>query len=183
MSRGAARRSPLGRRGRAATLPNLVATAASLLLLCSVGQSVLFTRCSPSTSLRYRLPTTRLQAATEEDIFADVEKGNVAKVVPKQNATEAATEAPSRVRQFLALEPVENDPSEGNQWAVDSKSEKLSEDESRKKLTAIVTGSLTLFFGIAYFVIVFLAENRDPAQVEQVRSSALSREEMALLGR
>mmetsp|Transcript_44797 Transcript_44797/g.81728 ORF Transcript_44797/g.81728 Transcript_44797/m.81728 type:complete len:189 (-) Transcript_44797:31-597(-) len=188
MSRGGARRSPPSRRG-GATLPSLFLTAGSILVLWSLGQSWLFTRCPSLTSWRYRSsdPSTRRLATTEEDIFADVATGSAApKEVPKSNATaEVKAEAQSgkRIRQFLALEPVEDDPSEGNQWAVDSKSEKLSDDESRKKLTAIVTGSLTLFFGVAYFVIVFLAENRDPSEVEQVRSSALSREEMALLGR
>eukprot|EP00403_Amphidinium_massartii_P021998 CAMPEP_0178407276 /NCGR_PEP_ID=MMETSP0689_2-20121128/19346_1 /TAXON_ID=160604 /ORGANISM="Amphidinium massartii, Strain CS-259" /LENGTH=169 /DNA_ID=CAMNT_0020028347 /DNA_START=194 /DNA_END=703 /DNA_ORIENTATION=- len=156
-----------------------------LLLFVSLPGSIV----SSSRHATDMLPQSRLSklasyAATEEDVFADVDKSTPTKEAPKQNATAASAEDQSgkRVRQFLALEPVEGDPSEGNQWAVDMKSENLSADESRKKLTAIVTGGLTLFFGLSYFAIVLLAENRDPADVEQVRSSSLSKEEIALLG-
>ncbi|CAE8724154.1 unnamed protein product, partial [Polarella glacialis] len=51
-----------------------------------------------------------------------------------------------RLRQFLALEPLdeEQDPSGGNQWNKDMNDENLSGEEQRKKATALVTGGISL---------------------------------------
>lgn len=66
----------------------------------------------------------------------------------------------SRIKQFLALEPIPDDPSEGNQWEVDAKSADTSQDEF-KKLVAIGTGGVSIFVSLAYLVWVIVIENRD----------------------
>jgi len=49
-----------------------------------------------------------------------------------------APEGGKRLRQFLALEPLDDDPSHGNQWAVDMEDTQLTDEDQRKKNTAFL---------------------------------------------
>ncbi|CAK0905493.1 unnamed protein product [Prorocentrum cordatum] len=67
----------------------------------------------------------------------------------------------SRIKQFLALEPIPDDPSQGNQWEVDSKSGTQTSQDEWKKIIAIGTGGVSIFVALAYLIWVIAIENRD----------------------
>jgi len=87
-----------------------------------------------------------------------------------------APEGGKRLRQFLALEPLDDDPSDGNQWAVDMEDTQLTDEDQRKKNTALFTGGLSLLFAFGYLIFVYGIENR-----EFVGETTLSAEDVAIL--
>jgi len=87
-----------------------------------------------------------------------------------------APEGGKRLRQFLALEPLDDDPSDGNQWAVDMEDKQLTDEDQRKKNTALFTGGLSLLFAFGYLIFVYGIENR-----EFVGETTLSAEDVAIL--
>merc|ERR1712129_153214 len=103
--------------------------------------------------------------------FKEVETGDL----PEAKSSEQSSKGGSRVKQFLALEPLENDP--GNQWDVDNASRSLTGDEERKKFIALFTGFLSLGAGLLYIGGIYSMDNRDFKD-----ETFLSKEEVALLG-
>jgi len=87
-----------------------------------------------------------------------------------------APEGGKRLRQFLALEPLDDDPSDGNQWAVDMEDTQLTDEDQLKKNTALFTGGLSLLFAFGYLIFVYGIENR-----EFVGETTLSAEDVAIL--
>jgi len=86
----------------------------------------------------------------------------------------AKVDGGKRLKQFLALEPLEDDPTDGNQWGLDEK-EELSGEDQRKKLTALITGGISLFFAFGYLVTVYVVENKDFKDETSLSSADLQR--------
>mmetsp|Transcript_35195 Transcript_35195/g.93623 ORF Transcript_35195/g.93623 Transcript_35195/m.93623 type:complete len:195 (-) Transcript_35195:114-698(-) len=78
----------------------------------------------------------------------------VAEEVPKEGS------GGKRLRQFLALEPLDED-DQSDQWAADMKAENLSDDEQRKKFVAILSGILSAILGVGYLLATFYVDSRD----------------------
>lgn len=117
---------------------------------------------------------TRRQAAAsggsgpETDVWKEAKDAPTppeAKLTEKPGEAAPAKGEPSggkRMRQFLALEALDDDPTDGNQWEKDLQdSENLTGEDQRKRFVAIFTGGLSLLFGVGYLVAVYVAENRD----------------------
>jgi len=103
--------------------------------------------------------------------FMEVPAGDL-KEVP---ASEEKGKGGSRVKQFLALEPLEDDP--GNQWDVDMASRSLTADEERKKFVAVLTGFLSLAAGALYIGGIYGMDNR-----EFKDETYLTQQEVSMLG-
>lgn len=93
-------------------------------------------------------------------------------------AGEQKEEGGKRLRQFLALEPLDDDPTEGNQWKVDSRDGDISDQDARKRATAIVTGLVSIGVTALYVFYVYTIENRD---LTNNVAGGLSSEEVALI--
>lgn len=100
-----------------------------------------------------------------------------AAAAPGKNSTAEAPEGGKRLRQFLALEPLED---EVNQWEADMKAP-LTPDEENKKLVAIATGGTTFFLTGLYLVVNYYLENNDWSGFMGERT--LSAEDLAMLQR
>merc|ERR1719410_3009303 len=103
--------------------------------------------------------------------FKEVPTGDL----PDPKSSEQTSKGGSRVKQFLALEPLEDDP--GNQWDLDMASRSLTADEERKKFVAIFTGFLSLAAGALYIGGIYGMDNR-----EFKDETYLSTEEVRMLG-
>jgi len=104
-------------------------------------------------------------------MFKEVTDDNL----PEAESSETSSKGGSRVKQFLALEPLEDDP--GNQWDLDMQSRSLTGDEERKKFVAILTGFLSISAGALYIGGIWSMDNRDFKD-----ETFLSKEEVAMLG-
>eukprot|EP00440_Ansanella_granifera_P022316 gb/GFBE01024238.1/.p1 GENE.gb/GFBE01024238.1/~~gb/GFBE01024238.1/.p1 ORF type:complete len:220 (+),score=46.52 gb/GFBE01024238.1/:1-660(+) len=88
----------------------------------------------------------------------------------------AAPEGGKRLRQFLALEPLEN---EVNQWEADMATD-LTPEEERKKLIALATGSITFLLAGGYIILNLVMDNTDFTGFQGERT--LSAEDLKMLG-
>mmetsp|Transcript_102486 Transcript_102486/g.288313 ORF Transcript_102486/g.288313 Transcript_102486/m.288313 type:complete len:194 (-) Transcript_102486:210-791(-) len=104
-------------------------------------------------------------AAPAVEVSGAVARDGVEKVIPL-DLKEVAEEVPKegsggkRLRQFLALEPLDED-DQSDQWAADMKAENLSDDEQRKKFVAILSGILSAILGVGYLLATFYVDSRD----------------------
>eukprot|EP00933_Yihiella_yeosuensis_P082613 TRINITY_DN96552_c0_g1_i1.p1 TRINITY_DN96552_c0_g1~~TRINITY_DN96552_c0_g1_i1.p1 ORF type:complete len:203 (-),score=38.78 TRINITY_DN96552_c0_g1_i1:55-663(-) len=89
---------------------------------------------------------------------------------------EKKEEGGKRLRQFLALEALDPDIDPGDQWAKDDRADGTTAEEQRKKLTAIVTGVISVLFGGGYMVATFFMDTR-----EFEGETALSAQDVAIL--
>jgi len=160
-------------RRRAALLPAL-----ALLAVAAFGTASLFVSPSHNDGLRSTLiaRSAEGEAKPKKLVFqpAPVEEqpGNQ----PGGPSSEENPESGKRLRQFLALEALDDAPAEGNQWDADMKDEQLTSEEQRKKTTAIVTIVISLGIGFLYLAGVWFMENREFSS-----ETALSADDIARL--
>ncbi|CAJ1429130.1 unnamed protein product [Effrenium voratum] len=87
-------------------------------------------------------------------------------------------EGMKRARQFLALEPLDD---EVNQWEQDMAQGGLSAEEERKKWVAIVSGAVTFLLGGSYVLLNVMMDSTDWSGFAGERT--LSAEDLQLLGK
>mmetsp|Transcript_6191 Transcript_6191/g.16529 ORF Transcript_6191/g.16529 Transcript_6191/m.16529 type:complete len:223 (-) Transcript_6191:148-816(-) len=115
------------------------------------------------------------EAPAEASTAAAAPEGSAAAPTDSPAGMKKVETGGKRLRQFLALEPLDDDPTGGNQWEQDEKS-KLTDEEARKKLTALITGLISLAFAAGYAATVFFIDN-----VDFKSETTLSKEEIAYL--
>mmetsp|Transcript_89980 Transcript_89980/g.290732 ORF Transcript_89980/g.290732 Transcript_89980/m.290732 type:complete len:194 (+) Transcript_89980:69-650(+) len=149
-------------------LPLVVVVALSLGAASVMDAFIATGRRIVGSSIRgtVRLATEEGKAAAPAvEVSGAVARDGVEKVIPL-DLKEVAEEVPregsggKRLRQFLALEPLDED-DQSDQWAADMKAENLSDDEQRKKFVAILSGILSAILGVGYLLATFYVDSRD----------------------
>eukprot|EP00929_Paragymnodinium_shiwhaense_P119241 TRINITY_DN91121_c0_g1_i1.p1 TRINITY_DN91121_c0_g1~~TRINITY_DN91121_c0_g1_i1.p1 ORF type:complete len:227 (+),score=41.96 TRINITY_DN91121_c0_g1_i1:54-683(+) len=157
-----------GRARRTALLPAVALLCVAAIAITSSLHELFV---SPRSSDQFRSSSSlRLRAAAAEgEEKANKPKPMVFQPAPaeEQPGMQPTSEDPNdpesgkRLRQFLALEPLDDAPEGGNQWEADMNDTQLTPDEARKKTTAIVTIVISLALGFLYLIGVYFIENRE----------------------
>jgi len=105
-------------------------------------------------------PSDKGSTATAPAATAPAAEATAPPAAERPPAAEPANvDGGKRLKQFLALEPLDDDP--GNQWEKDMQDSSLTAEEQRKKNTALITGAISLVFSFGYLLAVWIVENRD----------------------